>query len=218
MTRLLFLMLFVGTLFSAPLYAQSFGVKAGLNLSNLVIKEDGSEIPDLDYRPGFHAGLTTDIPLSTLFSLDAGILASTKGAIIQQGDISGNVKFSFNMLYVDVPIALKAHFPINSTAKAYIAAGPYVGVGLIGKTKLTVTVLDESEETTDDITWGNNEEETNRLDYGASLGAGVELGSVLIGVSYNLGLDNIANTNEASIKHRVIGVSLGYRFGSGSTK
>src|SRR5690606_38935059 len=62
-------------------YAQSpvrLGVKAGLNLSN-IIKDDGNNDFDTEMLPGFNAGLTLDINLIEGIALTPEFLYSTKG-------------------------------------------------------------------------------------------------------------------------------------------
>ena len=56
-------------LLSAGTFAQTFGVKAGLNLSNMIAKDDDDNYDD-DYkiRPGFHIGGYMDYALSDMLS------------------------------------------------------------------------------------------------------------------------------------------------------
>ncbi|MBT8220055.1 MAG: hypothetical protein HKN53_10670 [Maribacter sp.] len=50
---------------SQTLFAQTFGVKAGLNLSKVFAKDDNETFSDeFDFNPGFHAGVTVNFPIS----------------------------------------------------------------------------------------------------------------------------------------------------------
>jgi hypothetical protein len=203
------------------LFAQNFGVKAGLNLSNVFAKDDDDTYSD-DFKlnPGFHAGLTADFPITEMFSFETGLLLSTKGYRISEKEtILGEtfeIEGKLNLLYVDIPLTGKVSFDIGGP-KIYGAFGPYVGLGLSGKAKSKITVGGETEEEEEDINWGSDEQEDDlkRLDYGLMVGAGVEINALQIGVSYGLGLANISANNDNGNKanNRVIGISLGFRFG-----
>jgi outer membrane protein W len=211
------------SMMTTGLFAQSFGVKAGLNLSNMLVKDDDDTYSD-DFKmnPGFHAGLTVDFPITEVFSFETGLLASTKGyKISEEETIAGEtfeIEGKLNLLYLDIPLTGKVSFDIGG-AKIYGAFGPYVGVGLTGKSKSEITVGGETEEEEEDIEWGSDEEgdDLKRLDYGLTVGAGVEISAIQIGVSYGLGLAKINpdTSNGAKINNRVIGISVGYRFGGG---
>lgn len=61
------------------LFAQNFGVKAGLNLSNMLVKNDyRTYSDDFKMNPGFYVGATAEFPLSDLLSFETGLLLSTK--------------------------------------------------------------------------------------------------------------------------------------------
>lgn len=91
-------------------------------------------------------------------------------------------------------------------------------MGLSGKSKYEVTDWDETETETEeeDIKWGSDyESDFKRLDFGLTMGAGVEINSIQIGLTYGLGLANISPStdNGSKINNRVLGLSVGYKFG-----
>jgi hypothetical protein len=217
--NLLFILLLI-TLASAT-FAQSFGVKAGLNLSNMVVKDDDDTYSD-DYKmlPGFHLGVVADIPFSDMFSFEPGLLLSTKGF---KYDLSEEYlgetmesKMKMSLYYLDIPLNLKASFGSDDT-KFFVTFGPYLGMGLSGKTKSEVTFMGETESDEADIKWGTDEEndDLKRLDFGIAVGAGVQFGAITAGAGYQLGLANASpyTDNGSSIKNKVISVSVGYMFG-----
>jgi opacity protein-like surface antigen len=211
------------SMMTTGLFAQNLGVKAGLNLSNMVHKDDDDTFSD-DYKwnPGFHAGLTADFPITEMFSFETGLLLSTRGFRISEEYIilgeTYEVEGKLNLLYLEIPLTGKVSFDIGG-AKIYGAFGPYVGVGLTGKSKSEITINGDTEKEEEDIEWGSDEEgdDLKRLDYGLTVGAGVEISAIQIGVSYGLGLAKINpdTSNGAKINNRVIGVSVGFRFGGG---
>lgn len=192
-------------------YAQTFGIKAGVNLANQTAKDDDDSYDD-DYKSkiGFNVGVTLDIPISDVVSFETGLIASSKGSKVEGTGFEAKT----NLLYVDIPLTAKFSFEINRDSKFYIAAGPYVGIGLSGKSTSKVDGLDEQEE---DIKWGSDEAEDDlkRLDYGAQINIGAEFSGFQIGAGYGLGLANIAPSDANGFKatNRVISVTVGYRFG-----
>ena len=76
-----------------------FGVKAGLNLPN-IIKDDGNNDFKTKVNPGFNAGVTVDIPLVSGLAFTPEILFASKGykATTSLGE------FTQTTYFVDVPI------------------------------------------------------------------------------------------------------------------
>lgn len=191
-------------------YAQSFGIKGGLNLSNMLAK-DNSQTYNSKMIPGIHVGAIFGIPLSgeSIF-LEPGIFFNMKGTKVQEGGYSE----TFSLNYLDIPLNLKAVFG-SDMIKGYGTLGPYIGVGLSGKDKWSSTSGNDNGSET--IKWGNDADNDllKRLDFGVGIGAGVIFGNLLIGVNYNLGLANVSSDTSDGMKlnNKVLQISLGYLFG-----
>ncbi len=206
---------------TTELFAQNFGVKAGLNLSNMLMKDDDDTYSD-DFKmnPGFHIGATAEFPLAEMISFETGLLLSTKGFTVSEEETfmgeTYKIEGKMNLLYLDIPLTAKASFDLGG-AKIYGAFGPYLGMGLSGKSKYEGTYNGETETYEEDIEWGSDEDESDlkRLDFGLTMGAGVEINSIQIGLSYGLGLANISPYTDGGTKinNRVLGLSVGYKFG-----
>ncbi len=198
-------------------FAQTFGIKAGLNLSNFRIKDDDDTLSD-DFKmnSGFHIGPTVEFPINELFSFESGLLLSTKGfKVSDKGthlDETFDYKQKLNLLYLDVPLTAKATYDIGG-AKIYGTFGPYIGTGLSGKAKYEA----DGHTNEDDINFGSDEDDDDlkRLDYGLTAGAGIVFNAIQIGITYGLGLANISNNTDDGYKinNRVLGFSVGYKFG-----
>ena len=219
MNKLVNLLIIVfAIIISAESHAQIFGVKAGLNLSNMLVKDDdGTYSDDYKLNPGFHAGVTAEFPVTELFSFDTGLLLSRKGFKIDAESGSLSIKSSLSPLYLDIPLTGKASYNLGN-AKVYGAFGPYLGVGIGGKIKMKITYEGETEKDDENIEWGSDEDEDDdlkRLDYGITIGGGIEINSVRVGLMYNYGLANISSYTDdgATMSNRVLGISVGYRFG-----
>ena len=81
----LFLIVIAIMMATDNLFSQEFGIKAGFNSSNMHVVDDGSIISeDFNMRTGFHIGATAEFPLTEIFSLETGLLISTKGVISKE--------------------------------------------------------------------------------------------------------------------------------------
>lgn len=217
----LFAVVIVVTMITDEIFAQNFGLKAGLNLSNMLIKDDDDTYSD-DYKmnPGFHVGAIAEFPLSGMFSFETGLLLSTKGFKASEEEImSGEPSMregKINLLYLDMPLTAKASFNIGG-AEIYGVFGPYAGMGLSGKYKTENNNYGDTQLGEVEIKWGSDKIKSDfkRLDVGLKMGAGVEINAILIDLTYSLGLANISpNTDGGTmINNRVVGLSAGYKFG-----
>ena len=207
----LFLIVIAIVMATDKLFSQEFGIKAGLNLSNMHIVYDRMLSNDSNMKTGFHIGATAEFPLTEIFSLETGLLLSTKGFIEEVKDF--NYKVIFNPLYLDIPLTVKASSYIGGT-KVYGMFGSYIGIGLSGTIKGEVIVDGVTTSQEIDIEWGSDiDSDFKRMDFGLIIGAGVELNSIQIGLNYSLGLANISPQTNLKINNRVLGISVGYRFG-----
>lgn len=212
---ILVFLLFLGT----ESFAQIFGIKAGLNLSNILAKDDDvTYSDDFKMNPGFHIGPTVEFSINELFAFESGLLLSTKGTKISEKETYMDETWSYsskvNLLYLDIPLTAKANFDIGSLI-IYGTFGPYIGMGISGKTKYEYTGNGETETDEEDINFGSDEDDLKRLDYGITAGAGMEFNAIQIGITYSLGLANISNYADEVNKacNRVLGISVGYKFG-----
>lgn len=154
-----------------------FGVKGGINFSNMYTKE----VTDENVLTGFHLGLYAKLPITTLFSIQPEILYSTKGAELTYNNAfaTGTAKFTLN--YIEVPILAV----INITKNINIQAGPYIAFLVDGKVK------NQSNVTAFDFEENLSKEDFNKLDAGLALGVGLDLETFSIGARYNYGLQKV---------------------------
>ena len=211
------LIVFVMFLIVSESFAQTFGIKAGYNLSNILKHNEhwyspNQRVDEYKMKPGFNAGVTVEFPTKDWFSIDMGLILSTKGS--KTSKVSGmplftNITGTRNLVYLDIPLTVKAYFNAGC-AKIYGAFGPYIGIGLGGK-------WDEIE--TNNFSGGtissssNAFDGLNKLDFGLTAGAGVSIYSFQIGLSYGFGLSNISSYSDVMFGNSILGISLGYIFG-----
>jgi hypothetical protein len=214
---------FLGTLlliFGSSLSAQSFAIKAGLNMANISYSEaSGSFIEvdtDTEARTTFHAGITADFPIGNVLSFQTGLIYQNRGFKQETSEtvegITANGTSTLEIVYLDIPLTLKANFEIGSLS-AYAYGGGYVGAALSGQTKVEIDAAGFSFSDSFDLEFGEGGM-VSRLDYGGLVGAGLQFDSIFVEVSYALGLANIIQDpiDDESVNNRVFAISAGYRF------
>jgi hypothetical protein len=185
-----------------------FGIKAGVNLPDCSIKENGNQTSFTKMSFGFHLGGVTDIRVSESFSLQPAILLSTKGCKEEMSSTESSVNVTVHLNYLEIPVNALLRVGSGNT-KFLIFGGPYLAYALSGTVKGEADGLDSSM----DITFGQEEGNTKPLDLGLNFGAGVEIKSFQITAQYGLGLTNLSNRSNETVNNNVIGFSIAYLFG-----
>lgn len=160
-----------------------FGVKAGMNISTIRV----SEGLESDYKPGFHAGVILDMPLSGNFYFNPQLVFSQMGCK-QDGEVlaDGDIKATLN--YLQLPLDFNYRYPLSDKATLDCIAGPYIALGLSSKTEVD---MDGSTISTDKGFFGEDGA-YKRFDCGIRVGIGTHIGSHAgLSVCYNLGLSNL---------------------------
>jgi hypothetical protein len=189
-----------------PAFSQiKVGLCGGINLATMA--GQGLSGFNVNTRTGFHLGAIVEKSFSQTLNIQSGLLLSSKGA-----KISGNTFTSeLSPMYLEIPINVLYRERFGSN-RFQLFAGPYLGLGIAGKNKLTY----RSETTSNDIKFGTaNDSNFTLTDVGMNVGAGMEIQRFLIRFQYGLSLLNLdpQNMDSADIKHRVIGISMGYMLG-----
>ena len=165
--------------------AQTFGVKAGMNISSLSNSEDTKALV------GFHAGLFMNAPLAANFSIQPEVLYNTKGAK------SDGMDLSLHLDYISVPVM----FQYNATPQFYLEAGPEFSFMINSKAKAGGVSADV-------------DELVEKFDIGLGLGAGYYF-TPNIGVSarYVAGFSDVVKNNpDDAVKNGVFQIGLAYKF------
>jgi hypothetical protein len=187
------------TLFVQIVHAQIFGIRGGVNIANLTITSQGTDIASNSVT-GFHLGPVADFKLKKNLHLNTGLLYSSKGYKISLDAESTTYK----MNYLDVPLNLAYNFPLGNKSYAFIQSGPYLGYVINGK------LIFGSESEAIKIGEGG----LKRYDLGLGFGAGLGFRSFTASLNYQLGLTNLNNDPEddSTLKNRVIQLSVAILF------
>ena len=227
---------------SANLFAQEFGLKAGVNYSRGFLSEeeqaDWSEDESLSYSAliGFSVGGSFEYAFTNNFSFATGINFSQKGADIKFESTEYNefvkdgttykIESIFNVRekntfnYVELPVMLKAGINIGNT-KIYGLIGGSAGLSMFGNSTFEFTFAEN--ETIDGVVDINTisetdsyRERTTTLNIGLVPGIGVEIGNMQLEATYSM--EKVIRNNYYFFdvaRANTLNVSVGYKFGKG---
>jgi hypothetical protein len=212
------------------IHAQKGQIRAGVNLANVSVNNNG-RVDDANQLTSFQVGIIGDLELAgNMIVLQPGILFTGKGSKVQRGTAGQNGYFqqTFNPRYVEVPVNLVFKAPIGTGSRLFAGAGPYLAVGVGGKTETEGRDLlgnynfeRKINFSDDDPTTLNREEGAGlttikRFDYGFNGTAGIEAKNIVLGINYGLGLAKLQsgtnNNQDNNNKHRVLSFTLGFKF------
>lgn len=168
--------------------------KVGMNFSNM------TKFDDTKALPGFNLGVGMDYGFSENWSLQSGLMISSKGFKFKEGDW----KDKYRPIYLDIPILAAYKFNISDNTKFVINAGPYLAIGLGGKNKETdeedIKLFDK-----DGYDW-------KRFDLGIQYGIGLELSDrYLINLTGQNGFISPVDGGDDP-KNMTFTIGVGYRF------
>src|SRR5690606_18301155 len=157
--------------------SNSFGIKGGVNFSNLYTEE----VDDRNLLFGFNAGLVAVLPFGEFLAIQPEILFSGKGAELKYNNafVEGKAKFRLN--YIEVPVLLR----VNLTNSFSIQAGPYIAY------LIDANVKNETNNELFDFEENLDTDDFKKFDYGLSGGVELEFSPISIGARYNYGVANV---------------------------
>ena len=172
----------------------TFGVKAGVTASTL----SANDSADLDVKTiwGAAAGVFLGKNLTPNLGLQLEGLVTQRGA--KDNTFGGNAKI--RLAYLDVPLTVRYGSTTTNETHFHVFTGPQVGF------KLKAETIDDVFGTTD------ISDDVESMDFGWTLGAGVERNRLSLDARYTLGLMNLNATSPGdTIKNRSFMVLIGFR-------
>lgn len=172
------------------------GVGAGMNVSQLTNT-------DLNSRLAFNVGLRGEYYFTDDVYLGTGLLFSWQGARITNYGFTTK----FTPGYLQIPLHAGVRMGLSRSATFFGEFGPYVAVGVCGKSDVPLFkgMADE------DFFGDPDEGYARRFDCGLGLRAGVEISRIQIGVGYDFGLVKIYKEGE-SIRNGNFNLGVAYMF------
>jgi len=190
----------------------TFGIRGGLNLTNLNGEDNSGDDFNYDLKPGFNVGVNAEIPVGTDFYIQPGVLFSQKGA-----KFSDDLKV--NLSYIEVPVNF-LYKPELGTGKLLLGFGPYFAVAAGGSYKPDngddVDIEFDSKISQAEALSGTPY--LKRFDAGGNLLVGYEFANKLsFQLNAQLGMLKInpeieGIDTDGKVKNTGFGLSLGYRF------
>jgi hypothetical protein len=183
----------------------TFGIRGGVNFASINVSA-GNVSASTGSTTSFAVGVFADFKVGAV-SIQPALNYTGKGGNVSDG--SGS-EVDMKTYYAQIPVNVVYRIPAV-IGNVYFGAGPYVGIGLSGKGKVTDGTTTEKQ----DITFGSGPDDLKRTDFGLNGIAGVEFkNGFILGLNYDLGLSDINNDNSGSVstKNRVFGISVGFKF------
>ncbi len=225
----LFLGLVLTTAVALSTKAQVY-VQGGLNLANITKTKDGQTEKN-NILPSFNVGVLGRLPITTMFSLESGLLLTGRGSKAETYFNGGNdyVKTKFNPLYIEMPLNAVVKIPLEKESNVFFNAGPYVAVGIGGKSRQESKFGPLMTSSTSNIKFSNDDPFTSeeedagydrlkRFDVGLNFGGGFQFGRIMLKANYGLGLTKINSTEsnnnaDDKNKYRTLSFSVGIPLG-----
>ena len=199
-------------LFSLNTTAQiKIGAKAGLNLANAAVEG----LKDTKSKIGIHIGGIAELEIADALSAQVGLLLSQKGYKVEESGTDFGISYSSeekaSLFYLDIPLTAMYKYELSDFS-IYGKGGFNIGMGLSGKYSWEDTYDGDTDSGDDSIEWGSGvDDHLKRLELGFILGAGVEFNeNIQVGLSYNIGLNDISAQDGSEIKNRVFAITVSY--------
>ena len=220
-----FLGLALTTAISLSTKAQVY-LQGGLNLANITKTNDGQTEKN-NILPSFNVGILGRLPIADMFSIESGLLLTGRGSKAETYFNGGNdfVKSKFNPFYLEIPLNAVVKIPLEKKSNVFFNAGPYVAIGIGGKSRRDTKFGPLVSSSTSNIEFSNDDPFTSqqedarydrlkRFDFGLNFGGGFQFQRVLLKVNYGLGLAKINSTQSDNTlndknKYRTLSFSVG---------
>ncbi len=180
-------------MFLAPQASHAAGLKGGVELGLNYSTFMGSDATDAKSKAGFAIGGFLNVGFTDLISLQPELLYTQKGASDSQ---------TTNISYLEIPILVKFSFLTDKKVSPNVFVGPSLAFLLAADTGGP------------DIS-----SNLNGFDYGAVIGAGVNIGlgggALIVNLRYDYGLADIAKEvagRQPDVKNGALSLMVGYQF------
>ena len=176
--------------------AQGFGIKGGLNLTNLTNFENTfkQEVESENIRTSFHIGIFNEFEVTEHFSIQPEVLYSSQGTKYSGDGAEDKVRLD----YINVPIMFKFYLGDNF----FLESGPQVGFLINDESNFGFFTI-------------SDEDAFNSVDFGLNLGLGFKLGdnahlNARYGFGFNGVFSDLPDNSDNNPKNSVFGVSIAF--------
>lgn len=187
----------------------SIAPEVGVLMANLNSSSADSVFSDnTDYKLGYRLGLNLAVDIRKI-SIHAGAFYTARGS---KSDVLG-LKATVNTNYIDIPVYVNYNIINKLGNQLFIGVGPYFSYCTGAKMQVKGSILGFNVDDKQDLNVGSSSTDQIRsIDYGANANVGfvTSLG-IYARLSYSLGLANIANTSDGSVRSNGFALSVGYQ-------
>lgn len=166
-----------------------FGVEAGLSINNYTNA-------DRIVREGFYVGGRGEYHFNSCY-LSASLRLTRKGADAYSGDDDSDS--FYEAYYIELPMAVGVSGRLGSKARIFGEMGPYVAVGVGGRSKGHSLIGDEDGMKTykwDDRFFSKANGSPRRFDAGWGVRGGIKFSHVEIAAGYEIGFIPVWNVSD----------------------
>lgn len=144
-----------------------FGIIGGLTSSSTDLQ---TAVADVNSVNQYHIGVAYKFALGNLIAIQPAVVYNVKGTSI--GDIRGigniiSTNYSYETGYIEIPVQLQVGFGLGPLFRVFAIAEPFAGYAVSNKVEFKAGSVSDVKNTWDNL--------SSRLEYGAGIGAGVEV-------------------------------------------
>ncbi|WP_187270913.1 porin family protein [Neolewinella aurantiaca] len=196
-----FLSLLAVLFLAAPLSAQYFGLRAGVNATDASIDFDNAEI-ETDGESNLMLGIFLDIPLGTdIISIQPELNYLNRGYSID-ASLGSIASFERTVSFVDLGALVKLNFGRPEGIGFYVGAGPSFSYAVSG----TVTDLNGER----DVDFDADRINRSGLEFTAVGGLTIDIGlKLFVEGRYNGSFTDQSDLDDSEIRQRYIGINGG---------
>lgn len=176
------------------------GVLVGLNVANVNFDvTDTSVSVNGDSRTGLVAGLSLNVPIQEMFSVEVDALFAQKGTSVTFSESGFTETSKVKLNYVDIPVLGRINVSGSAPVGVHLLIGPSFNFKVSEK-------FDPDED--------NDEDQFEKMETALLIGGGVHVGGFRVDLRYGIGLSNIIK-DEASDgfltgKNKVFSILVGF--------
>lgn len=191
MKKLVLIVALAAITFGASAQGFSWGIKAGMNVSNI----GGKDTDNNKNKIGYFAGLAAEYAFSDTWAIAPEVLYSAQGFKVKEGDVTA----SFKGDYINVPIFAKYYLTDNWS----VGLGPQLGFNVSAKVKTKVDGETATQKIDSDL--------YNSFDFGMGIATSYKItDNLYVDARYNYGFTKVFK--DAKNYNRVFQLGVGYNF------
>lgn len=181
----------------------NFGIKGGMNSSNVTFSEDIAE--EWNALWSFRVGVFYNLKIFKIISFQPEFFYTRKGAKATGTYFGEEITAIEKLDYFEVPLLLKMSFPVSGFNRFNVFAGGYGALNIGARSVIKYRGETAQEDIKSDI---------NNFDYGIVFGGSINFWKLILDIRYSIGMQNIKAISFAdyAVKNRSFTLLVGYSF------